>query len=109
MGFTIGKRMTAYPYHAVNEVGAPNVFAGGGSNLPKVGSVLTCSTGRWLGLGSQNPKFQWYSGTASIANATNQSFSVQSAGNYFLTCRHSAGNQTWGTWYRDISTGTVQA
>jgi hypothetical protein len=106
MGYTISKRMTVYPPSARNELGAPNFLTGG---LPKVGSVLTMATGRWMGLGSMNPKFQWYSGTASIANATNQSFSVQSAGNYFLTCRNSMGNAVWGTWYKDVATGTVIA
>ena len=106
MGFTIGKKMTAYPPHAMNEAGAPIALTGG---IPKVGSVLSCATGAWRGLGSMNPKFQWFSGVSSVANATSASFSVQSAGNYFLTARLSMGNAVWGTWYKDISTGTVAA
>jgi len=104
--YTIGKRMTAFPPHAMIEQNAGPFLTGG---IPKVTSVLTVATGPWRGLGSLNPRFQWYSGVSSILNATNASFSVQSAGNYFLTARLSMGNAVWGTWYKDVSTGTVAA
>ena len=103
MGYTIGKRMTAMPPRATPEPGGAPFLSG----LPKVGSVLTMNTGVWNGHPPFNPKFQWYSGVSSIANATNQSFSVQSAGNYFLTCRMSMGNQKYGTTWRDGATGTI--
>jgi len=111
MGFTVGKRMVAFPPTVRQEGGA-----GGGGNapfinggLPKVGSVLTANTGgAWVGHPPFNPRFQWYSGASSIANATNQSFSVQSAGNYFLTCRMTHGNAKWGSNWTFAATGTIQ-
>lgn len=104
MAFVIGKRMTtSQPRPTLEATGAPSLLGG----LPKVGSVLTMSTGIWNGHPPFNPRFQWYSGASSIANATNQSLSVQSAGNYFLTCRLSMGNAKWGTNWTYAATGTV--
>lgn len=104
MAFTISKRMTAFPPRANPEAGTPTFLIGS----PKVGSVLTANTANWAGHPPFNPKFQWYSNGSSVANATNQSFSIQSAGNYFITCRMSQGNGKWGTNYRDAATGTIQ-
>lgn len=106
MAYTISKRMTAFPPRATPGAGtAPNFLIGS----PKVGFVLTANTADWVGHQPFNPRFQWYSAGSSIANATNQSFSIQSAGNYFLTCRMSQGNDKWGTNWRDGATGTIQA
>lgn len=103
MAFLIGKRVVSMQPRVTPEAGgAPSL---GGS--PKVGVVLTMNTGVWNGHGQFNPKFQWYSGASSILNATNQSFSIQTAGNYFLTCRMSMGNNKWGTSWRDAATGTI--
>jgi hypothetical protein len=105
MAFTLKTMLTARTPRYQPMAGAPAFLTGG---LPKVGSVLTANTGQWVGQGSQNPRFQWYSGGSSILNATNASFSVQSAGGY-LTCRMSMGNATWGTTFKDVATGTVIA
>lgn len=109
MAFIVGKRMvTLQPRANPEPGGAPSFSAvSGGLHLPKVGSWLTMNTGVWNGHPPFNPKFQWYSGASSLANATNQTFSIQSAGNYFLTCRLSMGNQKWGTSWRDFATGTI--
>jgi hypothetical protein len=104
MSFNIGKKMTAYPPHATQDISGGGVITGG---LVKVGSTLTALSGLWRGSGSLNPRFQWYQGTASIANATNASFSAQTAGTA-LTARMSFGNATWGTFWKDLVTGTVQ-
>jgi len=105
MSFTIGKQMTAYPPHATQDISGAPFLTGG---IPKVGSVITANTGIWRGLGSLNPKFQWYWGTTSVVNATNASFSIQSAGS-FLSCRMSFGNATWGTYWKEVATGTIAA
>lgn len=110
MGYTIGKKMTAFPPHAMNEQGAPPAFTGpSAGSFFKVGQVLSLATGAWRGLGSMNPRFQWYSGVSSVANATSASFSVQTAGNYGLTARLSMGNATWGTWYKDAFVASLSA
>src|SRR5262245_46444241 len=104
MSFTIAKKQTAYPPHATQDISGPGVITGG---LIKVGSTLTCVTGLWRGSGSLNPRFQWYNTAGnSIANATNQSFSAQSAGS-LLTCRMSFGNATWGTFWKDVVAPTT--
>lgn len=103
MSYNIGKQMTAYPPHATNDIGAPPFITGG---LIKVGSTLTANTGVWRGLGSLNPKFQWYFGTASVVNGTNVSYSAQSAASG-LTCRMSFGNATWGTFWKDAVAPTT--
>jgi len=101
---TIGKRVTGYPPRPTPDAGGAPTLGG----FPRVGSALTMNTGLWNNPhGGFNPKFQWYSGVSSILNATNQSFSIQSAGNYFLTCRLSMGNGKWGTAWRDAATGTI--
>lgn len=106
MASIIGKKMTAYPPHAMNEQGAPPTLTGG---LFKVGSVLTVATGAWRGLGAMNPRFQWFSSGVAVANATSASFSVAAAGNYGLTARLSMGNATWGTWYKDAAVASLSA
>ena len=105
MAFTVGKRTTAYPPRPTTDISGQPFLTGG---IPKVGSVLTANTGIWRGAGSMTPGLQWYSGGSSIANATNQSYSIQTAGG-FLTCRMSMGNATWGTSWKDVATGTVAA
>ena len=103
MGYTIGKGMTAYPRHAMVEQGSGPLIL----NSAKIGSTLTCSTGIWQGLGSFNPRFQWMLGGSNLLNATNQSFSVQSASNQTFGVRLSMGNAVYGTWYKDATlTGT---
>jgi hypothetical protein len=106
MAYTIGKRMVTLQPRANPQPGGAPSFATG---LPKAGSVLTMLTGVWDGHPPFNPRFQWYSGVSSIANATNSTFSIHasSAGNYFLTCRQSMGNSKWGTVWRDFATGTI--
>jgi hypothetical protein len=106
MGFTIGKRMTAYPPRPTTDISGQPFLTGG---IPKVGSTLTVNTGQWRGSGSMNPRFQWYSGGSSILNATNQSFSLAAAGAYNIAARMSMGNATWGTSWKEVSTGTVAA
>ena len=104
MSFTLRKGQTAYPPHPTQDIAGAGFMTGG---LVKVGSVITANTGIWRGAGALNPKFQWYFGTSSVANATNASFSVQSAGSG-LTVRMSVGNATWGTYWRDVvAAGTV--
>lgn len=103
MSFTVRKAMTAFPPRLTPDVGAPVFLTGG---LAKVGSVLTMNTGVWNGQGPQQPKFQWYFGTASVVNGTNQSQSVQSAGSW-LTCVMTQGHSKWGTTIVKAMTGTV--
>jgi hypothetical protein len=107
MGFTIGKQMTAYPPHAMNEQGAPPVCTAPGS--VKVGTMVTCLTGAWRGLGSLNPRFNWMIGGSSISAANAASFSCATATTGVLACRLSMGNATWGTWYKDATAGTIAA
>lgn len=104
MSFNIGKKMTAFPPHAMVEQGSGPFLTGG---IPKVGSTLTAITGIWRGLGSLNPRFQWNIGGSTLLNATNASFSIQSATASSLGCRMSFGNATWGTWWKEVGTGTL--
>lgn len=119
--YTIGKKMTAFPPHAMNEQGAgPYIGSPLGSpvatsfspQLGKVGNTLTAQTGAWRGLGSFNPKFQWFIGGSPILNATSATFSCAAATAGVLAARLSMGNATWGTWYKDMTVltggGTIQ-
>lgn len=108
MAFTIGKRMIAFPAVPRQEGGAVSGPFITGPTAPKVGTFLTYNTGApWVGHPPFNSKFQWYSNGTLVANATNQSFSPQSAGG-FLTCRMSQGNPKWGTVFKDATIGTIQ-
>lgn len=122
MGFTIGKRMTAFPFHAQMEqgagpwIGSPNMdtrspqSAGSFYSVSPMspagmsrGVTLTALTGLWRGLGSLNPAFLWFSGGASISpGGSAASFSLSVAGTYRVTCRVSCGNATWGTYFKDV-------
>lgn len=113
MASIIGKKMTAYPPHAMNEQGGPPfvgspVSGSWSAGLAKVGTFLTANIGAWRGLGASNPRFQWMLGGSILPGATNSTFSVQSASSAALACRLSMGNATWGTWYKDmtVSPGT---
>lgn len=106
MGFTLGKQMTAYPPRFAQDQGsAPPVLTAPG--LQKVGTVMSIATGNWRGGGSSNVRFQWYTGSNSVVNATSASMSLQTAGS-FLTCAMSMGNATWGTVWRNVfGSGTI--
>lgn len=114
MGYTIGKRMTAYQPRAFSEPGAGPLIGSPGSASAGApityspfqlsrGNVLTVQTGQWRALGALNPRFLWFSGGASISpGGSAASFSLSVAGTYGVTCRVSCGNATWGTMFKDV-------
>jgi hypothetical protein len=89
------------PTYMAPRAGNATPFVTGGSSAGSIAGTATASNGLWVG--ARNTfGYQWYRGTASIANATSASYAVAATDRTasYVTCKVTVTNP-WGSKSKD--------